>query len=125
MLQSSVRMVHVCCLLHCRSSLPNNYIFKFSDDTVILSLLRGDESTVGYIQEINNFNTVCGNSHLILNTTKTKEMIFDPRNVRLHDPVVIGNMQIEQVSSYKYLGVHMDNLLKWNVHVNSTFALSA
>ncbi|KAM3872142.1 3-hydroxyacyl-CoA dehydrogenase type-2-like [Diretmus argenteus] len=26
-------------------------------------------------------------------------------------------MQIEQVSTYKYLGVHMDNLLKWNVQV--------
>ena len=44
-------------------------------------------------------------------------MIFDPGKVSVHDPVVIDGNVIEQVSSYKYLGIYIDNLLKWNVHV--------
>ena len=37
---------------------------------------------------------------------------------RAHNPVVIAGCSIEQVSSYKYLGVQLDNLLKWNIHVD-------
>ena len=102
----------------CRSSQPNNYILKFSDDTVIVSLLSGVERPEGYISEINNFKEWCENSHLMLNTTKTKEIIFDPKTVCLHDPVLMGGTQTEQVVSYKYLGIQMDNQLKWNVHVD-------
>ena len=54
----------------------------------------------------------------MLNTTKTKEIIFDPKTVCLHDPVLMGGTQTEQVVSYKYLGIQMDNQLKWNVHVD-------
>lgn len=39
----------------CRSSQPNNYILKFSGDTVVVSLLWGAKHPVGYINEINNF----------------------------------------------------------------------
>ena len=91
---------------------------KFSDDTVIVSLLWGDERPVGYFSEINGFKEWCEKSHLMLNATKTKEMIFDPKGVCTHEPVLMGDTQIEQVVSYKYLGVQVDNQLKWNVHVD-------
>ena len=102
----------------CRSSQPNNFIIKFSDDTVILSLLRGADCPSGYFREIDHFKAWCENNHLLLNATKTKEMVFDPKAVRVHNPANIGDMQIEQVCSYKYLGIQMDNMLKWNVHVD-------
>lgn len=54
----------------------------------------------------------------MLNTNKTKEMIFDPKCVCTHDPVVLGGTRIEQVASYKYLGIQMDKSLTWNVHVD-------
>ncbi len=68
-------------------------------------------------EEIATFKTWCDSQHLSFNLNKTKEMIFDPREVRAHDPVIIGDSKIEQVCSYKYLGIHMDNKLKWSVHV--------
>ena len=34
----------------------------------------------------------------------------------------MGDTQIEQVASYKYLGIQMDNQLKWNVHIDYLFA---
>ena len=33
--------------------------------------------------------------------------------------VVIKNQEITQVSSYKYLGVHIDNLLGWKTHIDN------
>ena len=46
-------------------------------------------------------------------------MIFDPRKVSAHVPVIMGDNEIEQVGSYKYLGVQLDNQLKWNTQVDS------
>lgn len=42
-----------------------------------------------------------------------------PNIVSDHVPVVVYNANIAQVSSYKYLGVHMDNVLSWKVQVVS------
>ena len=55
----------------CRSSQPDNYILKFSDDTVILSLMWSDKTTDGYLEEICCFKKWCENNHLILNPKKT------------------------------------------------------
>lgn len=45
-------------------------------------------------------------------------MIFDPRALKSHDPVLIGHSPVEQVSSCKYLGIQIDN-----VHLRGTFLL--
>lgn len=90
---------------------------KFSDDTIILSLLTVDTCPSVYFKEVASFHSWCEDNHLILNPVKTKKLIFDPKHLLNHDPVVIGDSVIEQVESVKYLGVHIDNLLKWNVHV--------
>ena len=46
-------------------------------------------------------------------------MVFDPRGVVDHRPVIIHNETIIQVPSHKYLGVSFDNLLTWNIHVDN------
>ena len=55
----------------------------------------------------------------LLMLKKTKEMVLDPRSVGDHNPVVIHDSPNEQVSSYKYLGVHLDDTFNWYVHVES------
>lgn len=42
-------------------------------------------------------------------------MIYDRRGVRDHDHVIINNSVIEQVSSYKYLGIMLDNNWSWRI----------
>ena len=44
-------------------------------------------------------------------------MVFDPKSVGDHMPVVVHNANIAQVSSDKYLGVHMYNVLSWKVQL--------
>ena len=103
----------------CRSGIPNNYIITFSDDTAILALLDKDRDLADYFLEVQSFVKWCDDNHLVLNVKKTQEMVFDPKSIGDHRPVVIHDSTISQVSSYKYLGIWIDNSLTWNTHVDS------
>ena len=46
---------------------------------------------------------------------KTKEMIFDFRvNKTTINSISLNNLEIERVSSFKLLGIWLDDNLKWN-----------
>ncbi len=98
---------------------PDNYIIKFSDDTAILGLLHKDGSPVAYHSEICKFVQWCDSNYLMLNVKKTKEMVFNIKAVDDLRTVVIHNEPIAQVSSYRYLGVYIDDTLSWRAHVES------
>ena len=50
-----------------------------------------------------------------LNVTKKKEMIVDYRKRRTeHAPILIDGAVVEQVESFKFLGVHINNKLDWS-----------
>ena len=86
----------------CTSSSTNNYIIKFSDDSAILSLY--------YILILTSVCTLLKLKALYIGVTSTTS------NSIL---VVIHGEEIAKISQYKYLGVHLDNKLSWNVHVHS------
>lgn len=46
-------------------------------------------------------------------------MVIDPRPGGVHGPVIIHGHVIKQMSSFKYLGVHLDSDLSWNTQVCS------
>ena len=51
------------------------------------------------------------NNSLSLNVIKTKEMIVDYRKRRTeHAPIFIDGAVVEQVESFKFLGVHINKL---------------
>ena len=53
-------------------------MLKFADDTTVIGLISdGEEST--YRSEVEQLVQWCEDNNLILNTTKTKELIIDYR----------------------------------------------
>ena len=104
----------------CRTHLSNVKLLKFADDSAIQGLLGSDVShDLAYQESIKNFVEWCDNHYLLLNVKKTKELIVDFRkNISPPDPIIIKNESVEIVSSYKYLGVTVDNKLNWNQHVS-------
>jgi len=59
----------------------------------------------------------CGRNNLILNVSKTKEIIIDFRkNHPSHTPLIINNTEVEVVWSTKFLGVLMTDTVTWTQH---------
>ena len=56
----------------------------------------------------------------LVNVIKTKEMIVDYRKKRTeHAPILIDRAAVEQVESFKFLGVHITNKLTWSKHTKT------
>lgn len=60
----------------------------------------------------------CSVNHLIVSVGKTKEMIVDPKSLGDYSPVIIQGNTIEQVDTFKYLGVVIDRSLTWKAHID-------
>ena len=59
-------------------------------------------------------------NNLYLNVIKTKEMIVDCRKRRNeHAPILFEGAIVEQVESFKFLGVHITNKLTWFKHTKT------
>ena len=89
-------------------------ILKYADDTVVIGMVTNSDET-DYRTEIGSVVQWCEENHLVLNATKTKEMVFDFRQrPSCVFPVNIRNANVELVCSYKYLGIVIDDKLRWD-----------
>jgi hypothetical protein len=70
--------------------------------------------------EVRDLEVCCQDNSLSLNVIKTKEMIVDHMKRRAkHAPILISGAVVEQVESFKFLGVHITNKLSWSKHTKS------
>ncbi|KAK2920625.1 hypothetical protein Q8A73_000110 [Channa argus] len=101
----------------CVASHKDNIILKFADDTAVIGCIAGGDEAA-YRREVASLVSWCGDDNLTLNTDKTKEMIVDMRKERrTHQPLFIRELEVEKVSNFKYLGVHITEDLTWTPHV--------
>ncbi|KAI3366931.1 hypothetical protein L3Q82_009573, partial [Scortum barcoo] len=58
------------------------------------------------------------NNNLVLNTSKTKEVIVDYRRSRRteHAPLLIHGEAVERVNNIKFLGIHITSDLTWSMN---------
>ena len=107
----------------CRSQSENVHIIKFADDTAIQGLIKEDNDLSDYIREIDSFCTSCKEHSLQLNISKTKELIIDFRKEGgAHESIVIDGQNVEQVQSYKYLGLTIDDSLDWHIQTSNVIS---
>ena len=99
------------------------HLQKFSDDSALVGYITED-SHRAYQQEVDLFVKWCEDkdNHLMLNISKTKELIIDFRLIKApFTPVLIKGEEIEVVPSYKYLGVLVDSKLDWRENSSAMF----
>lgn len=103
----------------CTTTYSNNHMVKFADDTTLVGLItEGDETQ--YRKEVNLLTTWCRNNNLLLNVSKTKEIVVDFRRGHTqHRSLTIDGAAVERVSSTKFLGVHISEDLSWTTNTAS------
>lgn len=82
----------------CTSSYPGRNLIKFTDDTTLVSLLQGNEKQLGPV--LDEFIERCNESHLLLNTSKTKVMSIDFRKEPTSCLTTIRGQSIQSVTMY-------------------------
>ena len=94
----------------------------YADDT---SLTASGSDLDSLLCEINSYlpaiyEWLCSNK-LTLNLTKTKYIIFMPRqkeSSNVYPPLTVANVYLEKSSFVKYLGVYIDCHLTWHDHID-------
>jgi hypothetical protein len=87
----------------------SNTIINFADDTIVVDLITSNDETA-YREEVRDLTVCCQDNNLSINVIKKKEMIVDNRKRRTeHAPILIDGAVVEQVESFKFLGIHITN----------------
>jgi hypothetical protein len=106
--------MHDCVAMHAFNS-----IIKFADDTTVVGLIPNNKTD--YREEVRALGVWCQENNLSLNVSKTKEMIVDFRKQeREHPSIHIDGTASGEVESFKFLGVHITDKLKWTVRNNTS-----
>ncbi|KAK1785303.1 hypothetical protein P4O66_018698, partial [Electrophorus voltai] len=76
-------------------------IVKFVDDTVVMGLISDYDKKV-YLEEIKHLENWCHENNLLLNVSKTKELIVDcsKKQERHYQPMRINGTTMERVYSF-------------------------
>lgn len=95
----------------------------YADDAVLLHVHDKNESISDKI--INDMRLMLkflANRKMQLNSNKTVFMIFKTNQKESNDPdeiIISEGCKIKKVNSFKYLGLHLDPLIKFNTHVKA------
>ncbi len=104
----------------CCSSREDRTILKYADDSVIVSLLQGNETSHGPV--IQDFVEWCEKSFLQMNISKTKNMLIDFRKLpQAQEVTTIKGQTVECVQTYKYLGMIIDSKLTFEANCEAVY----
>ncbi|XP_064856318.1 uncharacterized protein LOC135559668 [Oncorhynchus nerka] len=99
----------------------SNTIIKVADDTTVVGLITDNDETA-YREEVRDLAVWCQDNSLFLNVIKT---IVDYRKRRTeHAPILIEGAVVEQVESFKLLGVHITNKLTESKHTKTVMKMA-
>lgn len=92
----------------------------FADDMALMYATDSNEQLHQLMQtDLDVLLPWINNNHLKINATKSKFILFSKRNTTSQiPPILIDGQQIERVKNYDYLGLRIDENLRWVDHIN-------
>lgn len=102
------------------ASQPTKATPLFADDTTVVGLISEDKETQ-YRDDVQGITVWCLKNNLLLNTTKTMELILDFGRKRKGDPahLLINGICVKRVHSLKFLRVHISDDLPWTINIRA------
>ena len=98
-----------------RSRLP---IYKYVDDSTLFEVVPENANERKLQHAMNETVQWTRENGMVLNPSKTYEMVIAGRKPQTAPPVTIGDRTIERVTVTKLVGVHIQSDLKWDIHVS-------
>ena len=103
-------------------TVKNCKIALYADDTVLYTAQANFADSVSKMQaDMEALTTWCNNNGIMANTHKTKVMAFgSPSRLKAlpNFEITFNGSPLQQVLSYKYLGVTLDSYLNYNLHAS-------
>jgi hypothetical protein len=98
----------------------SSLIHLYADDTVLYSAGPSPNVVLNALQQsFLSVQQAFSSLNLVLNTSKTKAMWFGKRNAPLATGVITTEgLELEVVTSYKYMGVWLDGTLSFSQHIS-------
>ena len=97
-------------------SASNVKLTLFADDTTVVDAQKF-LSKKKFQTELNKICNWCKNNNLLINQKKCKIMQFGQDSV--NEKFSFGNNVLAEVSDFRYLGIQMENRLKFECHINN------
>ena len=111
---------------------PRNCCIKYADDTSLACAINQTEDMVFYREAIKKIERWASDNQLILNGTKTKEIVFVMQGVSkpdivnlINERVTVAGVEINPVCSAKYLGLILDSRLSFDVQLEEVLGKCA
>ncbi len=110
---SSTLVLNTLYTYDCNPQHGDNSIVKFVDNSTIICWISNNDET-SYQEDSTDSAEWCTNS-LPFSVRKTKELIIDSRKkeTMTHTPVYISGAEVEQVNSFRFLGISITENLSW------------
>ena len=100
------------------------HLHKFVDDCTLSEVLP-KLSASAMQQELDAVDNWSKANYMNINSKKTKEMQLQPSRKNCPPALRLNNLPIEQVRSYKLLGLHVTNELRWSEHISAICSKAA
>ena len=99
----------------------NSEIRLYADDTTLYITVDNPDSAAASLNEDLENMSLWANKWLItFSPRKTKSMTLSLKlNKPVHPPLIMGEVQLEEVKSFKHLGLTLQNDLLWESHINN------
>ena len=98
---------------------PNEEYLMFADDTCLCYSGNNLEALVHHINDrLNIIYDWCASNKLSLNPSKCNYLIFTNRDVKNYPSILLDGVPLKRVHEYKYLGVIIDDKLRYGKHID-------
>ena len=94
----------------------------FADDTTVVDAQKFASKTK-FQTELNTICNWCNKNKLLINQKKCKLMKFGRDNLK--EKFSFGNIVLAEVSDFRYLGIQLDNRLKFESQINNDCGILA
>ena len=122
--QSSILgdLIFICYINDLSKNCKSTVSFMYADDMALLTKGKNIELIQQNLQsEFEQLLKWFVANHSCINTGKTKLMLFSSNRSHLKDAtlsITDGNECLEQVNTFKYLGIHLDRHLTFENHID-------